>query len=245
MKKKSQKGSAHAIIIAVLFVALMATLGVVFYQNFIAKKDTDTKPQDTSSNTDVLQTARVAYASSIYELDHPNEWTATSEKVKSGSLDGNKLVVVNKDGTVRVTVEISNRTRTDACNTADELKLSYYDVHETAVKNLAPSTLFLVESISDATDGGYTYKIGLTPDGGDTHTSIGTSHCTVQHVGEVSNAIKSGAKITQPAITATIDFPLLLAVNETKVKSMQPVKDLIATGDYKAAVAIIESARKK
>lgn len=245
MQKRSQQGSAHAIIIAVLFIALMATLGIVFYQNFIAKKDTNTNTQDTSSSADVLQTAQVAYASSIYELDHPDGWTATSEKVKDGSIDGNKLLVVNKEGTVRVSLEISNRTRTNTCNTADDLKLSYYDVYETAVKSLAPATLYLVESISDATGGGYTYKIGLTPDGGDTHTSEGTSHCTVQHVGEVSNLIKSGAKITQPAITATIDFPLLLAAGETKVKSMQPVKDLIATGDYKAAVAIIESARKK
>lgn len=245
MKKESQKGSAHAIIIAVLFVALLATLGIVFYQNFIAKKDTGTTSQDTSTNTSTTKTAQVAYASSIYELDHPDNWTATAEKIKSGSVEGNKLVVVNKDGTVRVSLEVSNRTKAGACNATDELKLSYYIVHEKAIASLAPSTLYLVESISDATDGGYTYKIGLTPDGGDTHTSIGTSHCTVQHVGEASTVIKSGAKVTQPAITATIDFPLLLAAGETKVKSMQPIKDLIATDDYKAAVAIIESARKK
>lgn len=245
MKRISQQGSVHAIIIAVLFVALMATLGVVFYQNFIAKNDTDTKQQDTTSTTDVLQTSQVAYASSIYELDHPGAWTVTADKVKSGSVEGSKLVAINKEGTVRVSVEISNRVRTNTCNAADELKLSYYNVRSQAVKNLAPSALYLVESVSDAPDGGYTYKIGLTPDGGDTHTSVGTSHCTVQHVGEVSDVIKTGAKITQPAITATIDFPMLLAAGETKVKSMQPVKDIIATGAYKEAAAIIESARKK
>ncbi len=55
MKNTVDKGSAHAIIIVVLVVALLGTLGLVFYQNFIEKsgdKKTADSAQDTPAKTD-------------------------------------------------------------------------------------------------------------------------------------------------------------------------------------------------
>ncbi len=60
-KQTSQQGSAHAVVVICLVLALVTALGWIFYQNFIAKepskkdtellvvkKDSDTKPQATS-----------------------------------------------------------------------------------------------------------------------------------------------------------------------------------------------------
>lgn len=247
MSRRSQMGSAHIIIIAVLVVALVATLGVVFYQNVINRDDGGVQSGEVKSDqTSSTVTSQVAFASSIYEIDHPSNWAATASNIKGDYANGGKIDVLNKDGTVRVQFEVSDKARKGTCNSGDDFSLGYYNVHTTPVKNLASTTLYVVEALTDAEGGGYNYKIGLTPEGGGTHAAVGASSCTVQHVGEVSDVvIDKSRKPVQPTITATIDFPLLLAKGETKVKAMQPVKDLIATTDYTSAVKIIESARKK
>ena len=48
--KNAQTGSAHAVIIIVLVVALLGALGVVFYQNFIQKQPPDSAKQKTADN---------------------------------------------------------------------------------------------------------------------------------------------------------------------------------------------------
>ena len=50
--RHDQHGSAHVIIIAGLVVALVAALGVVFYQNFIVKQSTT--QTNTVSNKSVF-----------------------------------------------------------------------------------------------------------------------------------------------------------------------------------------------
>ena len=51
-KQKSQSGFAHLVIIIILAVALVGTLGFVFYQNVIQKKDTVSKTDESSKNSD-------------------------------------------------------------------------------------------------------------------------------------------------------------------------------------------------
>jgi hypothetical protein len=67
------------------------------------------------------------------------------------------------------------------------------------------------------------------------------------HVGIASTALlaANGKDLAKPSIEATIEFPKIVNTPEVAVKEMQPVKDMLATDDYKAAVKIIESARKK
>ena len=50
MKTTVDKGSAHAVVIVILVLALLGTLGFVFWQNFIKKDDT-AKTSDTSKQT--------------------------------------------------------------------------------------------------------------------------------------------------------------------------------------------------
>lgn len=56
-KTKSQSGSVHLIIIAILSIALIGTLGFVFYQNFIQNKDSTTKTNEVKTTTKTETTA--------------------------------------------------------------------------------------------------------------------------------------------------------------------------------------------
>ena len=56
MKKSYQLGSAHVVIIIALVVMLMGTLGWIFWQNFIQKKDGRVSTADTTK-TDTKQAA--------------------------------------------------------------------------------------------------------------------------------------------------------------------------------------------
>ena len=66
-----EKGDAMAVVFGVLVVLLMAALGVIFYQNFIAKKaDTANQSQDSgSSQNETLLSADVAFKNDIYRMD--------------------------------------------------------------------------------------------------------------------------------------------------------------------------------
>jgi len=58
-KKQSQSGSAHLIIIILLAIALIGTLGFVYYQNFIQKKDSVVVTDDMDSADDTVIEADV------------------------------------------------------------------------------------------------------------------------------------------------------------------------------------------
>jgi hypothetical protein len=241
----SQKGSAlHIIIVAVLVVALSAALGVIFYQNFIVKKET-TSPVVVEKPTTTTQTARVAFNSAIYALDYTNGWKVTSAPIKGSVMGGSTTTVTSADGTVAVVFGISEIAVSSACDAASTLKISDYTINETAVTKLTGHPLYLVETIVDKTGGGYSYAIGLTQEGGDTHASIGDTLCNVAHVGQASYLTLASGKVVTPMITAKIQFPKLPNAPQMTAKDMQTIKDVINTDSYKAAVKILESARKE
>lgn len=82
---QSQKGSAHVIIIVILVVALLCTLGFVFWQNFI-KKDEPAKQADTTkTETKEEEKAEVAKNTKTYDRDgysfeYPNQGWKLEEK---------------------------------------------------------------------------------------------------------------------------------------------------------------------
>ncbi len=248
--RQSQTGSAHVIVIVLLVVALLGTLGFVFYQNFIAKKeDNSTKQVVTQTNTDAsaTTTTQVAFNSSIYELDYPkNGWSVSTEKLNGSIYGSSKTKLINQAKNVQVEFTVTEGGLGGSCDVNDGLKLSYYKVYDTPVKKLTDEPLYLVESMVDATGGGYYYTIGLTPDDGKTHATVGDSRCTVSLLGVASTVLfentANGQVLKRPTIIATITFPKL--ATDKPISEMQPVKDMLATDDYKAAVKIIESARK-
>jgi hypothetical protein len=244
MKRNNETGSLHAVIIAVLFVALMATLGVVFYQNFVAKKaDVTPKETKTTVKTSTDETARVAFNSNIYALDHPSNWKATQT-----SQNGSTLLVENPQKTVRVKFVVSEGGIGGTCDQNATAKITSYTIKNNVNTRLTGESLSLVEALYDHDVGGYDYHIGLTEDGGATHASVGEAFCNVAFVGVASTPkfAEDGKTLQRPLIVAEVSFPKLGTMKEKPAaKDMQTIKDLMATSDYKAAVKILESARKE
>ena len=239
--RKQEGASASIIIIAILFLALMAALGVVFYQNFVSPPKSVLKITKASSQTIKNQTAQVAFNSSIYALDYPNGWNG--QTMTNGS--ASTITVKNSSGTIQVLLSISSNTVAEPCNPADGLQIHDYSVDNTSVTKLVSLPLYAVEAIFDAPGGGYQYTIGLVPDGGDTHASIGNSHCDVIQTGTAESAIMNGQAIVQPTIMATITFPKLPFPPKAAAADLQTLTSLTGSSDYKAALTILESARKE
>jgi len=240
--------SASVIIIAILFLALMASLGVVFYQNFVQKKP-DTKQTQTTSDakTDVLKTARVAYHSTIYALDYPENWKFTSSNV-ANSVDDTDSLFESPDGKVSVRFSVASNGIGGTCDENLAPKIAYYNVVPAINTRLNGQPLALVETINDVAGGGYDYKIGMTEESGATHAAEGDSICTILYTGIASSLKFSDTKagvVEQPLIIANILFPTLNNDKGAPVPDQQTIKNLINTDDYKAAVKILESARKE
>lgn len=246
--RQREKGDVMAVVFGVLIVALMAALGVIFYQNFLTKDDkASDQPQQVVTTPDTSEsTAQLAFESDIYELNHPKEWLAVTSQNAKDQPRGSTVTVTNPDQTIRVTLSVSAAKQDGSCTSGD-LKISHYTVSQKASKTLAAETLYLVEAIVDHKDGGYSYMIGMTPEGGDTHAAVGQPLCNVARVGHASTLVyaEDGKTVLRPTIVATIDFPKLPAAPKPASKDMQGIKDLMATDDYKLAVKAIESAHKK
>lgn len=226
----------------------MASLGVVFYQNFVQKKP-ETKQTETTADvkTDTLKTARVAYHSTIYALDYPEDWKFTSSKVENSADDTDSLFE-SPDGKVKVRFAISSNGIGGTCDESLAPKVAYYNVVPAINTRLSGQPLSLVETINDVAGGGYDYKIGMTEDSGATHAAEGDSICTILYTGIASSLKFSDTKtgvVEQPLIMANIVFPTLKNDKGAPAPDKQTIKDLMNTDDYKAAVKILESARKE
>jgi hypothetical protein len=240
-----QIGNAHAAIVVVLALALLATLGVVFYQNFIAKPMDNSKTDNKTQTTDTkpkLKTERIAFDSVIYAVDVPEAWTAIKDEQAMGP---STITIHNSDKTIHVKFSVAGSGVGGVCDSNSPLKVRFYQVSSTPVTKLGDFSAYIVEAMTDAEGGGYNYKIGLTQDGGETHAAVGDVYCTVSNVGVASRLVMNAEMVTQPTIFATIDFPKLAAGTDMRVREMQQVKDMMALPDYKEAVKILESARKE
>lgn len=242
-RKDSQVGSLHAVIIIVLFLALMVTLGVVFYQNFIAGKPAAVETTQSSDETSVI--TRIAFNSDIYALDYPKEWKSVTTKSDSQADGSSDTRITNPSKEVEVAFSVSAGGLGGACDVHDGRKISYYRINEVPIANLTTTPVYLVETIVDSIGGGYQYIIGLTPDGGETHAAVGDSHCNVTYVGVASTLALEKDKVVKPTIIAKITFPKLQPKTDVAIKDMKQIKDMINTDDYKTAVKILESARKE
>lgn len=247
MRRELQRGQGHIVLIIILFLLLMAALGVVFYQNFIAKSSTSADHTANTAQKATTVLTQIAFNSAIYELDSPSGWMVKTDPIPESHAGGTVTTITNNAQTIQVKFAISELGVSQTCDSSDGLTISYYNVDSTPITHLTDESLYLVETMSDNAGGGYQYKIGLTPDGGDTHTAVGDTHCNIAHVSQASTAFLStvDGSITKPAIAATIEFPKLPTSPKPAAADMQQIKDLMNTNDYKQAVKTLESARKK
>lgn len=246
-RERTRGGSASIVIIAILFVALMASLGVVFYQNFVEKPQEVKQPQENSNTQKPdLKTERVAYHSTIYALDYPETWKFETKTVVN-TTDDSELSVQSPNGKVKVRFAISSNGVGGTCDKNSSPKVTYYNVQPAINTQLNGQPLALVEVMYDYVDGGYDYLIGMTEDSGATHAAVGDSYCTVLYTGIASSLKFSDTNpkvVEQPLIIANILFPELKG-DKAAAPDMQTIKNLMNSDDYKAAVKILESARKE
>lgn len=243
--------SASVIIIAILFLALMASLGVVFYQNFIAKPvdKNDTSQTDTTDDTSAnIATKRLAFNNAIYAFDYPKTWTVTTMPMQGSKKGGSITSFTNSSKTVDVTFSISEADGVGgSCNPNTDQKISSYNVSADSNTKLTEQPLSLVEAMYDYKGGGYQYNIGLSPDGGETHAAVGDPFCAISNTFFASLAQYTEEGVLQrPSISMTIQFPTLPNKDKGPASpDMQTIKNLTNSDDYKAAVKILESARKE
>lgn len=250
MKRRiDERGDMMTVIFAVLVVALMTAVGIIFYQNFATKKPNEgTQTSKTPPATgEHLKTERLAFNSDIYAIDYPDNWSLIKSDVGEKTVTGKRVQLTSPSGEVRVTYAVSTDPNDTSC---DQLaQISDYDVEENAVTKLGDAPLYVVSAIISNPKGGYNYKAGLVPDGGDTHAKANDDACNIRNVGFVSDVHYDGEgaeeTLVSPSVRASIDFAKLPEAPNSAAKDRQTLRELMSADDYKTAVKILESARKE
>jgi hypothetical protein len=94
--RQNQSGSAHVVIIVILILALLGTLGFVFWQNFIQKKDTAPTTTTTSApstapataTTTAPKTTATSLAISSYSVEVPYDSTTDTYTLAPATTGG-------------------------------------------------------------------------------------------------------------------------------------------------------------
>ena len=135
--KRSESGSAHVVIIAVLAVALIGALGTLFWQNVTNKpKDTETKVVTSASPTPSKAPSTKTYCAPVEKLcfDYPSAWKVSSEPVDAES-DGmvESIRVSDEKGQAWLHLETGLTGVGGACGNDDNSYTKVLSTHSTAI----------------------------------------------------------------------------------------------------------------
>ena len=171
-----QHGSAHVIIIVGLVVALVAALGVVFYQNFIVKQSTT--QTNTVSNTTKSDEVKTTVASKEYCATYeqlcftmPDTWKVVDlGQPTDGRLSGeykiDRLEIRNETGTKVLGLESGISGIGGVCSDEDKSPLSVMSVYTTKLTGYADEwsddRAYVVRVVSKGIDGKYHAGMYLT-----------------------------------------------------------------------------------
>ncbi len=95
MKRSTQQGSAHVVIVVVLVIALLGALGYIFYQNLAGKKDqarqsvgsNQQSPSSTTDKTGTVDASNTDVADSNANKDTTDDTTSEKAEKPSGQPD--------------------------------------------------------------------------------------------------------------------------------------------------------------
>jgi len=91
IKHSKQSGSAHVVIIVILIVALLGTLGFVFWKNYMDKKPVAKNSESSKTDAKVQNKDKYegwkTYTSTRdgYSIKYPSDWLAINETENDGS----------------------------------------------------------------------------------------------------------------------------------------------------------------
>jgi len=164
-----QSGSTHVIIIVILIIALLGTLGFVFWKNYINKDDTKKVETGTSAKKEDIPKP-VTYKT--YQADthpisfqYPDSWTLENAKADNNYGFHRSVDVKTNKGDV-VSFFTGGQGIGGTCGGSDIPVRSTIDVTPTTLQTPKPTTLSF--TVTPSADGSYDATYGLT----DTYTKI-------------------------------------------------------------------------
>ena len=174
MNKKYQSGFAHLIVITVILaVALVGTLGFVYWQNFIQQKSSaSTKTPVVKASSTVVTTGTPTGKATTYKTYKDNQYNFTFKYPDTWSLTtdtsyGSDFSTI-KDESGNKVAEFSVGTQLGGACAGDGSLYNVIESEATSIKAVKPVSYSVTGIVND--DGSYDAHYGLT----DVYTSYGS-----------------------------------------------------------------------
>lgn len=167
-RNKLQTGSAHIVVVIILIIAMVGSLGFIFYQNFITK-NADKKAESSSgtskSNSDTNDDSEITYKTftdSKYNISfqYPGTWTL-GEPEYNRSTDpyyNRTMDVFNENGETVASLAIGVSGLGGTCD--EGYAYTVLDAEDSSIK--APNKVSFSFAVISDNDGNYFGHFGLT-----------------------------------------------------------------------------------
>lgn len=254
--KKTEAGSAHVVIVAMLTIALIGALGFIFWQNIINKPTNDsttaaTKTTSPSPSVAVLK----SFCAPLEKLcfDYPSNWTVKSESVNPDKDSvAEKIFVQNEAGKSLLELQTGMSGIGGTCGSNDDGSyVKIVQTHTTAVtgsylvdkvaEKYVSTTAYAVSSLSyDGTTKDWTVSMDLN------------SNKSVQTVGkidpcDVGLGVLNGKHAAWSSSTTEPGGVVFEQYNEgntmPRYGSEAEAMAVLNSSDGKKAYAVLQSAR--
>lgn len=253
MKNKNQSGNAHAMIVIILVIALIGSLGFIFWQNF-AKNETGKQNQNsqtdknnrdnnpkTDNNKTEIELSEIAADDTVgtnLAIKYPKTWTMThSEKIEP-NINGPVLLkgykISSPDGKVYINFIVTNIGGGGMCDAEPGREITQFER-----SNIPGFKKALFISYSDNSG---TFFAGVQNNNSKTQSAkVGDSSCSTVTFGFPSGLISEipNTKAVNAGMQLAIEFDDLQhnGTSESSAKFRQ----YLDTDNYKTAKSIIES----
>ena len=187
--KRSNQGSAHVVIIIIIVLALLATLGFVFWQNFINKPKTEAATKTTSSSTaSTSETTPVTYLDAGVTSNFPTpltwkvpeSWSIDSTGSDPKSLDDSVVktfTMTSPSGGYSVVYQIGLNNGAGGTCGPNTSTVEY--ISQKPIENL-PQGRFVEAIDNNKPASGYRYLSGIDQNTQDVMgTKVGDSNCLI------------------------------------------------------------------
>ena len=246
--KQKQSGFAHLAVVIILSVALLGTLGFVFWQNFmqpkvvvddIKKDDSGTKIDDTKkpvlSEVALTEIASDQTRGSGLSIKYPKTWTmvhkgAVDISPLSGS-DADTSTITSPDGEISVVLVVGLSGIGGTCDPND----TNYRITQIDTGTIVgyPSQSFVSSVTHSISENKYYYRIGTVSTGSVGELVVGGSNCAWD-LGVISTDYDNNGPVAQ------LVMPLKNVENGTST-TLTDLNKVTPTDNYKIAKRIMQS----
>lgn len=255
-KQKSQLGSAHVVITIILVIALLSTLGFIYWQNFIQEKTVINKTTNTpttnstnsSSSTEMLSIGK--NLNEQFVLSYPKTWTVKNNNPDSTTSFGDSTIENIRIYSPSKNVYVEYISQFDgssgyAC-TNDVENQNYASFTPTRLVDYPELSYY--EATINYRDHGYFYTAYLSEDSALTQAP-NANFCDlyVWNITKRKSIPNDGDQLPKVAWRAKIGSTVYMnGSDETKsyAPNISELNSFLDSDDFKAAKAILLSAEK-